>query len=694
MAKKSGTAIRDFFISLGFDATDVEKGFKKLQGDFDRLSKSTLKSSVAQQKILQESLKTDQQRIKLKTQAQNLASAEARVHKATAKSVKSVADLEERRWLAREKINRLSASTAHSLQKQRGANPRLAATDESVEYNRKLTEVSRMASTAKTTSDFRRLNSEISNLNQNKTRLINKNKELQNSFRATGFTARALQDSLRNLARSYVSVFAVIGGSGMAAATGQDLVALRTTLLAATGSAVEAGKAFEFVKSTSLGMGLDLQSATKGFAQMGVAASMAGIDAEQTKEIFTGLAEATSAFGMNTVDAERTLRAITQMMNKGQVYAEELKQQLGESLPAAVPLAAKAMGVTTQELFKMMEQGQLVASDFLPKFTKTLREAVREGNALGEGLNTSRVAMARFGTSFKLNILDSFDAGMEGGMADFFNSLTTFTKEMAPIFRVLGKFVGTVLSYLGDLFMIVGQITRPLRLFLDALVNGGEDGRSAIDGLVKVFRTLYFWILAPFAALQKLNNAIEDADTATKLWAAGGLTATLIVMRKILFTMMSIVTLGGSTAIFKLLKGAGGALGKTSVGSAVKSGASKAGSGLLQSGTKVGGMLGMLAGPLTALGVGYGAYDWWKQDINPISSANPIPTSGDIVKNMFRNGITSNYPVASETKQITNQINIQTHNPEETARQLKPFISGQIDEKFDFFTTTSVAPGG
>ena len=35
-------------------------------------------------------------------------------------------------------------------------------------------EVSGMASTAKTTADFRRLNNEISNLNQSKTRLINK----------------------------------------------------------------------------------------------------------------------------------------------------------------------------------------------------------------------------------------------------------------------------------------------------------------------------------------------------------------------------------------------------------------------------------------------------------------------------------------------------------------------------------------
>lgn len=324
MAKKSGTAIRDFFISLGFDATEVEKGFKRLQSDFNRLNNSTLKSSVAQQKVLQESLKTEQLKVKLKTQAQNLAAAEARVHKATVKSVKDIANLEEKRWLAKEKVNRLSSDTAYSLQRQRGANPRLGATDESIEYNRKLMEVSGMASTAKTTADFRRLNNEISNLNQSKTRLINKNKELQNSFRATGFTAKALQDSLRNLARSYVSVFAVIGGSGMAASTGQDLVALRTTLLAATGSAEEAGKAFGFIKSQALDMGLDLQSSVKGFAQMGVAAKMAGLTADQTREIFTGLAEASAAFGMSTVDQERAQRAIVQMMSKNQVMAKTL----------------------------------------------------------------------------------------------------------------------------------------------------------------------------------------------------------------------------------------------------------------------------------------------------------------------------------------------------------------------------------
>ena len=178
---------------------------------------------------------------------------------------------------------------------------------------------------------------------------------------------------------------------------------------------------------------------------------------------------------------------------------------------------AKAVGVGTKELFKMMEQGQLVSSEVLPKFAKQLKIAVREGDALGEGLKTSRVAMQRFGTSFKLNILDSFDAGLESGMSDFFNNLTAIVKNMAPGARVLGAALGGLLKIVSVLGRAFYQLVRPISLFLDANLNSeikdANKQLSTMDRLVgylgDTFRNLAGVIIAPFALLEIAMDRFE-----------------------------------------------------------------------------------------------------------------------------------------------------------------------------------------
>jgi tape measure domain-containing protein len=65
---------------------------------------------------------------------------------------------------------------------------------------------------------------------------------------------------------------------------------------------------------------------------------------------------------------------VKKMLSKGNVQAEELRGQLGERLPGAISYAAKALGVTTRQLNKMLEQGQVLAEDMIPKLSRVLRE--------------------------------------------------------------------------------------------------------------------------------------------------------------------------------------------------------------------------------------------------------------------------------------------------------------------------------
>ena len=63
--------------------------------------------------------------------------------------------------------------------------------------------------------------------------------------------------------------------------------------------------------------------------------------------------------------------AATQVFGKGKVSAEELRGQIGERLPGAVAMFAKATNRTTAELDKGLEQGVVSVEEFV-QFTKGL----------------------------------------------------------------------------------------------------------------------------------------------------------------------------------------------------------------------------------------------------------------------------------------------------------------------------------
>jgi tape measure domain-containing protein len=54
------------------------------------------------------------------------------------------------------------------------------------------------------------------------------------------------------------------------------------------------------------------------------------------------------------------------------VASEELRRQLGERIPGAVAIMAKATGVTVKELGKMLKAGEVLTEDVLPKFAKEM----------------------------------------------------------------------------------------------------------------------------------------------------------------------------------------------------------------------------------------------------------------------------------------------------------------------------------
>jgi tape measure domain-containing protein len=100
--------------------------------------------------------------------------------------------------------------------------------------------------------------------------------------------------------------------------------------------------------------------------------------------------------------------ALGQMISKGKVQAEELRGQLGERLPGAFNLAARAMGVTTAQLDDMLKKGQVTAEDMLPKLAAVLKDEF--GPAAEHASQGAQGAVNRLSTEwnlFKATVMDN-----------------------------------------------------------------------------------------------------------------------------------------------------------------------------------------------------------------------------------------------------------------------------------------------
>ncbi|MGL6340187.1 MAG: tape measure protein, partial [Waterburya sp.] len=107
----------------------------------------------------------------------------------------------------------------------------------------------------------------------------------------------------------------------------------------------------------------------EGYADM--IASLKGKSPNARETIFS-LGEGFAKRGVVGEGQERSMYALSQMASKGVVSMEELRQQLGDHLAGAFGIASRAMGLTEFQMISLVSSGQLLSSEFLPKFAEEL----------------------------------------------------------------------------------------------------------------------------------------------------------------------------------------------------------------------------------------------------------------------------------------------------------------------------------
>jgi tape measure domain-containing protein len=134
------------------------------------------------------------------------------------------------------------------------------------------------------------------------------------------------------------------------------------------------GENQRFLTRIAQAYGLEIEALTKAFNKFFAASTNAGLSVTATNRIFDQVSKVAANLKLSQDEVNSVFLAFSQIASKGKVQAEELRGQLGERIPGAASIAARALGVTEQQLGKLLEQGKVVAEDFLPKFAAELEK--------------------------------------------------------------------------------------------------------------------------------------------------------------------------------------------------------------------------------------------------------------------------------------------------------------------------------
>lgn len=188
------------------------------------------------------------------------------------------------------------------------------------------------------------------------------------------------------------------------------------TLTAASKSADQAARDFAYLKDESNRIGFSLLENANAFARFSVAARAASMSSEQTRKIFTSVQESAAVMGLTTDQTASVMLALEQMMSKGTVMSQELRLQLGNAMPGAMDTFARALGVTQQKLYQMVEAGQVVSKDALPKFAEQLSKDFKledEANKTLRDINRMKNAWLEFKAEVGQTMRPATNLGLE-----------------------------------------------------------------------------------------------------------------------------------------------------------------------------------------------------------------------------------------------------------------------------------------
>lgn len=267
-----------------------------------------------------------------------------------------------------------------------------------------------------------------------------------------------IRGELLSLATGYVGLQAAINlaSGAIDAYKSKQTIESRLSQVVGDDSAAIA-KEWNYLQGQAQRLGFAFEPMALAYSKFALAAKQNNMTLQEGRFIFEKFAEGARVAKMSTDDFEGSLRAVEQMLSKGQIQAEELRGQLGDRLVGAMGMAAKSAGMTIDEFNKAMEKGEISAEYVI--------DLAREvGNTYSKGLGMATKSFQAENERLQTAVYNFKLAIAEGG---FIEAYTEFIQKLT---EVLSSEEGAQLAQsLSDGFTSVVEILKWCAENLDTL---------------------------------------------------------------------------------------------------------------------------------------------------------------------------------------------------------------------------------
>jgi tape measure domain-containing protein len=302
--------------------------------------------------------------------------------------------------------------------------------------------------------------------------------------------------TIRRLAATYASLFTAFNAAKGIKNTVVELDGLDKAMRLVISDTDDFASSQEFLSRVVEDYGLDLLTTRKAYMRFIAASKSSTLTLKEQQGIFDSVAKSSAALGLTLQRQDLVFNALEQMMSKGKVSSEELRRQLGDSLPGSVEIMAKALGVTTNELDKMLKKGKVLSSEALPKFAQQLEKAYGIDNL--EKVDTLAAAQSRFSSEIVrlIEALQSSDA-----LKEFYNMMRSGV-----------RWVRLNIDLVISLAKAIGLVVAASFTFIKAAAfyNNMKEWTKGVKGLSKAQKMLNLAMAAnPYALALKAAVALS-----------------------------------------------------------------------------------------------------------------------------------------------------------------------------------------
>ena len=327
--------------------------------------------------------------------------------------------------------------------------------------------------------------------------VVGPTKQAETSILSLGTVARG--------ALAYLSLQTLISfGRGVLDVTVQ-VDSMHRSLVAIYGSQSAAAAQMEFLRQTADRTGQNVYQLVDSYKSLSASTQGTILEGEATRKIFTAISEAGAVLGMSNERIKLSFMAISQMASKGVVSMEDLRQQLGESLPGALRLFAEGMGKSTQEFIAMVGKGEVLSADLI-KLANAIHATYGKA-AETAGLESAQGAINRMSeswTDLKANLIES-DTAVAG-----INAVTSALKGLNALLTTDMNVDVGVPAFQTSLDNITAKELQAKRIvYLNREIAASEAEISKIEGN----RGVVGYSDAQLQAIAKLNASLHEQQT-------------------------------------------------------------------------------------------------------------------------------------------------------------------------------------